>query len=60
MSYITTCTECGALYEEASREAADSPARLCLRCFRAGEAAEDGSDDALSMRHYPAIEGEDA
>ena len=34
MSYITTCSGCGCLYEEQSREAADAPDRLCGACFR--------------------------
>lgn len=29
---ITTCPQCGALYEERSEEEANSPDRSCMRC----------------------------
>jgi hypothetical protein len=33
MPNITTCPECGALYEAGSEEQANEPGRLCRRCF---------------------------
>ena len=30
---ITTCSKCGALYDERSEERANEPERICLRCF---------------------------
>lgn len=33
MANVTTCTECGKLYEEQSEEGANDPNRMCLGCF---------------------------
>lgn len=33
MTCITTCAECGALYEEYSEEEANSPNRQCRACY---------------------------
>lgn len=33
MSHTTTCPRCGSCYEESSEEAANSPDRMCSRCW---------------------------
>lgn len=33
MSHITTCTECGRLYEEFSEESSNAPERICATCW---------------------------
>lgn len=33
MACITTCTNCGSLYEDSSEESANDPNRLCMSCF---------------------------
>lgn len=38
MAHITTCTQCGKLYEESSEEYANEPNRLCLACWRSQNA----------------------
>jgi hypothetical protein len=35
MANITTCPECGSLYEAGSEEQANEPGRLCRRCWAA-------------------------
>jgi hypothetical protein len=35
MANITTCPECGDLYEAGSEEQANEPGRLCRRCWAA-------------------------
>jgi hypothetical protein len=34
MANVTTCSACGAIYEESSEEAANHPNRLCSRCWQ--------------------------
>jgi hypothetical protein len=47
MAHITTCTSCGAAYEESSEEVANAPTRECPSCWRirnysGGERDDDG------------------
>ncbi|MCC6352788.1 MAG: hypothetical protein IT577_02815 [Verrucomicrobiae bacterium] len=35
MSYTTTCPQCGSCYDESSDEQANSPDRLCSKCWSA-------------------------
>lgn len=47
---ISTCSQCGILYEFASEECANEPDRVCRRCYLARLLAEEGenSSDAAS------------
>lgn len=62
MTHATTCTTCGALYEESSEETANAPERECVSCFNRRLAlGRDGDCDALDARlwseRYPSDAG---
>lgn len=41
MPNITTCPECGELYEAGSEEQANEPDRRCHRCWKKKQASEE-------------------